>query len=66
MTKYEEAVENGAESLLGLFGENAPENAALDIAEGYAISLLVNKSYIEALAEEIWERYMNRLDHREA
>jgi hypothetical protein len=66
MTKYEEAVESGAESLLGLFGENAPENAAIDIAEGYAIELLVNKGYIEAMAEAIWERYCNRLDKRGA
>lgn len=49
---------DAVETLLGLFGENAPENAALDIAEGYG------GDYGDA--EEIWERYNNRLDHREA
>jgi len=49
---------DAVESLLGLFGENAPENAATDVAYGFGGD--------DADAEEIWERYNNRLDHREA
>ena len=43
------SIANAAESLVGLFGHDAPENAALDIAEGYGGD--------EGDAEEVWERY---------
>jgi hypothetical protein len=52
-----DVIDDAVESLLGLFGENAPENAAIDIAMGYDLSL--------ADAEEIWERYNNRIKHME-
>lgn len=55
MVRY--SIDDAVDSLLGLFGENAPENAALDIAEGYGLS--------EADAEEIWERYEDRIKHME-
>lgn len=53
-----DVIDDAVESLLGLFGENAPENAATDIAMGYDLSL--ND------AEEIWERYNERIKHMEA
>jgi len=65
MTEYEKAVEGGARSLLALFGESAPENAAADAAQVYAISLIIGKRYVESLAEEIWERYDELVKHRE-
>jgi len=61
-----EIVESGAQSLLGLFGENAPENAALDIVDGYIGIGEASDEERWFLAEHIWERYDDLIKHREA
>ena len=53
-----ETLNDAVDTLLGLFGENAPENAALDIAYGFEGN--------DIDSEEIWERYCNRIEHMEA
>ena len=64
MYNYKEAVENACESLFGLFGENAPENAAFDIAVVYAPAK-AKQIDLERLADQIWERYNELVKHRE-
>jgi hypothetical protein len=62
-----DVIDDAVESLLGLFGENAPENAAADIAAGYtSIGANVDPNELEAFAEEVWERYNERIKHMEA
>jgi len=53
----DEIVESAVESLLGLFGENAPLGAVFEIATEYTGN--------ETLADEIWSRYNERIKHRE-
>lgn len=51
-------VQRGALNLVEQFGLEAPENAAVDWAESLSYGLGWSKVKREALAEDIWEQYL--------
>lgn len=63
--KMRDSIESGAQALLVLFGENAPENAAYDIVDGYVGLAEIADEERWFLAEHIWERYHDLIKHRE-